>query len=57
MAGPDEVRCKHGEVADWFLLEWRRGVNNRWQGLVNYRWEGSGRKRAVKDRSELRPRQ
>ncbi len=42
---------------DGFLLEWRRGVNNRWQGLVNYRWEGSGRKRAVKDQSELRSRQ
>ena len=38
-----------GRWVDGFLLEWRRGVNNRWQGLVNYRGEGSGRKRAVKD--------
>ena len=42
---------------DGFLLEGRRGVNNRWQGLVDYRWVGSGRKRAVKDQSELRSRQ
>jgi hypothetical protein len=22
-----------------FLLEWRRGADNKWKGLVNYRWE------------------
>jgi hypothetical protein len=44
-----------GRWVDGFLLEWRRGANNRWQGVVNYRWEGSGRKNDIKDQSKIRP--
>jgi hypothetical protein len=43
-----------GEWIDGFLLEWRRGSDNRWMGLVNYRWK-AGRKVALKDQSQLRP--
>jgi hypothetical protein len=37
---------------DGFLLEWRRGADNRWKGLVNYRWK-AGRRVSVKDEAEL----
>jgi len=55
---PDAKPCEvfvAGRWVDGFLLEWRRGADNRWQGLVNYRWEGSGRKTEVIDQSRLRP--
>jgi hypothetical protein len=49
---PDlEGRCRW---VDGFLLEWRRGPDNRWKGLVNYRWEAE-RKVAVMDQAYLRP--
>jgi hypothetical protein len=54
---PDAKPCQvlvAGKWVDGFLLEWRRGPDNRWKGLVNYRWEAS-RKVALKDARELRP--
>jgi hypothetical protein len=54
---PDARPCQvlvAGEWVDGFLLEWRRGPDNRWKGLVNYSWE-AGRKVAIKDQSQLRP--
>ena len=53
---PDAKPCQvlvAGTWVDGFLLEWRRGPDNRWKGLVNYRWEAQ-RKVAVKDQSQLR---
>jgi len=54
---PDAKPCQvlvAGKWVDGFLLEWRRGPDNRWKGLVNYRWEAE-RKVALKDQSQLRP--
>jgi len=54
---PDAKPCEvlvEGHWVDGFLLEWRRGADNRWQGRVNYR-EGSGRKTEIIDQSRLRP--
>jgi hypothetical protein len=48
---PDAKPCQvlvAGKWIDGFLLEWRRGADNKWKGLVNYRWE-TGRKVALKD--------
>jgi len=43
-----------GKWTDGFLLEWRRGADNRWKGLVNFRWE-AGRRVALMDQADLRP--
>lgn len=51
----DAKPCKvlvEGTWIDGFLLEWRRGADNRWKGLVNYRWK-AGRRVSVKDEGEL----
>ena len=51
----DAKPCKvlvDGTWVDGFLLEWRRGADNRWKGLVNYRWK-AGRRVSVKDEAEL----
>ena len=53
----DAKPCKvlvRGKWTDGFLLEWRRGADNRWKGLVNFRWE-AGRRIALMDQTELRP--
>jgi hypothetical protein len=39
---PDAKPCQvlvAGKWIDSFLLEWRRGPDNRWKRFVNYRWE------------------
>jgi hypothetical protein len=51
----DAKRCKvlvTGTWLDGFLLEWRRGPDNRWKGVVNYR-HGAGRRVALKDQAQL----
>jgi hypothetical protein len=51
----DAKPCKalvEGTWLDGFLLEWRRGADNRWKGLVNYRRK-AGRRVSVKDEAKL----
>jgi hypothetical protein len=54
---PDAKPCKvlvGGRWTDGFLLEWRRGPDNRWKGLVNYGWK-AGRRVSLLDQSQLKP--
>ena len=55
---PDAKPCQvlvQGTWVDGFVLEWRRGADNRWRGKVDYRWEHSGRRIEIKDAADLRP--